>query len=105
MSIGKRIRKRRQELKFTQENLARALGLTPQHISGIEQDKRSPSLASLAKLAEELGITVDYLVTGKESSIVDTIPAIKADKKLSLETKKALITLVKELYETHSSAI
>jgi len=104
MSIGKRIRKRRQELKLTQEDLARALGLTPQHISGIEQDKRSPSLASLAKLAEELGITVDYLVTGKESAVVDTIPAIKADKKLSLETKKALITLIKELYETHSSA-
>ena len=102
MSIGKRIRKRRQELKLTQENLARALGLTPQHISGIEQDKRSPSLASLAKLAEELGITVDYLVTGKEGVIVDTIPAIKADKKLSLESKKSLITLVKELYETHS---
>jgi len=104
MSIGKRIRERRQELKLTQEDLARALGLTPQHISGIEQDKRSPSLASLAKLAEELGITVDYLVTGKESAVVDTIPAIKADKKLSLETKKALITLIKELYETHSSA-
>ena len=98
MSIGKRIRKRRQELKLTQDDLASALGLTPQHISGIEQDKRNPSLSSLAKLAEELGITVDYLVTGKEGVIVDTIPAIKADKKLSLESKKALVTLVQELY-------
>lgn len=103
MSIGKRIRKRRQELKLTQEDLARALGLTPQHISGIEQDKRSPSLSSLAKLAEELGITVDYLVTGKEGVIVDTIPVIKADKKLSLESKKALVTLVKELHGVHGS--
>ena len=103
MSIGKRIRKRRQELKFTQEDLASALGLTPQHISGIEQDKRNPSLSSLAKLAEELGITVDYLVTGKEGVIVDTIPAIKADKKLSLESKKALVTLVQELYSVRGS--
>jgi len=101
MSIGERIKKRRKELRLTQEELARALGLTPQHISGIEQDKRSPSLSSLAKLAEELGITVDYLVTGKESVVVDSIPAIKADKNLSLETKKALVTLVKELYEIH----
>ena len=101
MSIGKRIRGKRQELKLTQEELARALGLTPQHISGIEQDKRSPSLSSLAKLAEELGVTVDYLVTGKEGVIVDTIPAIKADKKLSLESKKALVTLVKELHGAH----
>lgn len=103
MSIGKRIRKRRQELKLTQEDLARALGLTPQHISGIEQDKRSPSLSSLAKLVEELGVTVDYLVTGKEGVIVDTIPAIKADKKLSLESKKALVTLVKELHGVRGS--
>jgi len=104
MSLGKRIRERRQELRLTQEELARALGLTPQHISGIEQDKRSPSLSSLAKLAEELGITVDYLVTGKESVIVDSIPAIKADKKLSLETKKALVALVKELHEIHGGS-
>ena len=103
MSIGKRIRKRRQELKLTQEDMASALGLTPQHISGIEQDKRNPSLSSLAKLAEELGITVDYLVTGKQGVIVDTIPAIKADKKLSLESKKALVTLVQELYSVGGS--
>ncbi len=103
MTIGKRIRKRRQELELTQEDLARALGLTPQHISGIEQDKRNPSLSSLAKLAEELGITVDYLVTGKQGVIVDTIPAIKADKKLSLESKKALVTLVQELYSVRGS--
>jgi len=103
MSIGKRIRKRRQELKLTQEDLARALGLTPQHISGIEQDKRSPSLSSLAKLAEELGVTVDYLATGKESVIVNAIPAIKADKKLSLEAKKALVALVKELHGVHGN--
>lgn len=104
MSIGTRIRKRRQELKLTQEGLGRALSLTPQHISGIEQDKRSPSLSSLAKLAEELGVTVDYLVTGKEGVIVDTIPAIKADKKLSLESKKALVNLVEELYRVRANS-
>ena len=35
--------------------------------------------------------------------IVDTIPAIKADKKLSLESKKALVTLVQELYSVRGS--
>jgi len=75
--------------------LVRALGLT-----SIEQDKRTPSLSSLSKLAEELGVTVDYLATGKEGVIVDTIPAIKADKKLSLKSKKALLSLVEELYRS-----
>lgn len=98
MTVGKRVRERRQEFQLTQEDLARAFGLTPQHISAIEQDKRNPSLALLARLAEELGVTVDYLATGKEGVIVDTIPAIKADKKLSLRAKKALVSLVEELY-------
>ena len=98
MDIGKRIRERRKDLNLTQQQLAQALDLTPQHISVIEQDKRAPSLSSLARLARELGVTVDYLITGKDSVISETIPAIKADKNLSLKAKKALVALVEELY-------
>ncbi len=99
MSLGQRIRNRRRELKLTQQQLAKALDLTSQHISAIERDKRAPSLASLAKMAEELGVSVDYLIAGRESIITDTIPAIKADNRLKLEVKKALITLVKALHD------
>jgi len=88
---------------MTQKELAEAIGVTPQHISAVEQDKRDPSLSSLAKLAEELGVTIDYLVTGKESVITDTIPAIKGDKKLKLKAKKALTALIQELYEATGS--
>ena len=103
MNIGKRIKERRKALNLTQLDLARALGLTPQHISVIEQDKRAPSLTSLAKLAEELGVTTDYLITGKEGLITETIPAIKADKSLSLKAKKALVSLVEELHKARDS--
>jgi len=103
MSIGSRIREKRLALKLTQQDLAQALGLTPQHISVIEQDKRIPSLSSLVRLAQELGVTIDYLATGKEGVVVDAIPAIKADKKLSLESKKALVSLVKELHGIYGS--
>jgi len=100
MSLGQRIRKRRQTLKVTQQELAKATGVTPQHISAIEQGKRDPSLASLARLAEELGVTVDYLVAGKEGGITNAIPAIKGDKRLNLKIKKALVALIQELYDT-----
>jgi len=99
VTLGHRLRSRRQALKLSQQELSEAIGLTPQHISAIEQDKRSPSLTSLAKLAMELGVTTDYLITGKEGVITDTIPAIKADKRLKLEVKKALITLVRSLHD------
>ena len=97
MTLGERMKMRRQRLELTQQQIADAIGLSPQHISAIEQDQRAPSLPFLAKLAEELGVTVDYLITGKESVVTDTIPAIKADKTLNLEAKRALIALVREL--------
>ena len=50
----------------------------------------------LAKLAEELGVSIDYIVSGKEGIITDAIPAIKAHKRLNLEVKRALIALVEE---------
>lgn len=99
MSLGERIKERRQVLKVTQKDLAQSVGMTPQHISAIEQDKWAPSVTLLPKLAEELGVTTDYLLSGKESLVTDTVPAIKADKSLTVKRKKLLIGLVEELQE------
>jgi transcriptional regulator with XRE-family HTH domain len=97
VSLGQRIKQRREILKVTQQELAQALGMTPQNISLIEKDKSTPSLAVVSKLAEQLGSSIDYLVCGKEGASADIIPAIKADKVLSLDAKRALITMVKLL--------
>jgi len=97
VSLGKRIKERRQILKITQQELAQAIGMTPQHISAIEQGKWAPSLTLLPRLAEELGVSVDYLVSGREGIITDIIPAIKANKILKLKAKRALIALTEEL--------
>lgn len=104
MSLGQRIKQKREALKLTQEQLAKATGLTSQYVSIIEQDKRSPALSAITKLADELGVTIDYLVIGKEGTDLDLIPVIKADKTLDLEVRKSLINLVRALRqktETH----
>ena len=100
MSIGERIRKRREALNLTQQELAQVLDVTPQHISVIEHDKRVPSFAFLTKLAEKLGVSIDYLVSGKATQgeiVLDPIVAIKADKTLTAKAKRGLIALVEEL--------
>lgn len=97
MNLGERVKIKRENLKLTQEQLAGALGLTSQYISAIEQNKRIPSLLSLVQLANELGTSVDYLISGTDSAISDIIPAIKADKALDVEVKKALVTLINAL--------
>lgn len=105
MSLGKRVQQRRKILDISQLELAKSLGVTPQHISLVEQEKVTPSIVLLAGLATQLGVSVDYLVSGKEGIITDTIPAIKADKKLKLKAKKSLISLVEELYAANESSL
>lgn len=98
MTLGKRIRDRRNDIGLTQDSLATALGVTSQHISAIENDKRSPSLEFLVKLARALKVTTDYLLSGEEAIVTPTISAIKADWKLSSKARNALTVLVEELY-------
>lgn len=103
MTVGERIRQRRQSLNLTQEELAKVLGVSPQHISVVENDKRVPSLGFLVKLAEQLGVTIDYLVSAnavKGDIVLDPIVAIKADKRLTAEAKRGLIILLEELRAT-----
>lgn len=104
MSIGDRIKAKRLGLKLTQQDLSNELHITPQHISAIEQNKRLPSLSMLQKLAEELGVTIDYIVTGRESVLSGLLPAVKADPRLSLKARKALVSIIEELYDTASTA-
>jgi transcriptional regulator with XRE-family HTH domain len=104
MSIGDRIKARRLGLKLTQQDPSNELHITPQHISAIEQNKRLPSLSMLEKLAEELGVTIDYIVTGRESVLSGLLPAVKADPRLSLKARKALVSIIEELYDTASTA-
>jgi len=51
------------------------------------------------RLAEQLGTTTDYLAAGKDCIVTEPVPAIKADKRLSLRSKRAVITLLEELYQ------
>ena len=97
MNFGERVRERRHNLKMTQQELAKALELTAQHISAIEQNKRAPSLNLIINLAKQLGVSTDYLLSGKEGIVTDIVSAIKADKTLNLKVKRALIALIEEL--------
>ena len=65
MTIGKRIAHLRKEKGLTQEDLANAMGVSPQAVSKWENDQTCPDISALPKLAEILGVTVDELLTGK----------------------------------------
>ena len=63
--VGDRVRKRRRELGLSQRELA-SKGVSYAYISRIENGERNPSVSVLRKLAPKLGVSVDWLETGKE---------------------------------------
>ncbi len=61
--LGERIRKRRDELALTQEQLARATGLKQFHISRIERgDIKDVKGETLRRLARALRVSADFLL-------------------------------------------
>ena len=65
-SVGPRIRELRKSCGMTLQELSEFTGLSVGHLSQIESDLASPTLASLDKVAEALGTTVAHLVSGPE---------------------------------------
>lgn len=63
--IGEEVRRRREELGLTGAQLAGRAGLAPSAVSQIETGRRTPSSASVVKLAEGLGVEVGELYPKK----------------------------------------
>ena len=66
--LGNRIKEKREEQGFTQEQLGEATGLSSVHISFVENGKRKPSLHSLLQICNVLGITMYELLVGNQPS-------------------------------------
>src|ERR687898_2526230 len=59
--IGEEVRRRREELRLTGAQLAAKASMAPSAVSQIETGKRTPSSASVIKLAAALGVEVGDL--------------------------------------------
>ncbi len=57
--VGGNVRRIRQKIGITQEQLAEASGFSQQYISGLENGLRNPTVVSVYEIAEALG--VNYL--------------------------------------------
>ena len=64
--IGSKIKAARVEKKFTQEQVAEALGVSRQTISNWENGKSYPDIISVIKMSECYGVSLDYLLKGEE---------------------------------------
>ena len=60
--LGQNLKRIRTKKKMSQGDIARALEVHRAYISGIESGKRNPTLVTIQKLANALGVPADELL-------------------------------------------
>ena len=70
MTLGQRISELRKERGYAQEYVAEQLGVSRQAVSKWETDQSAPDTYNLIALSELLGVSVEYLATGKQAEAV-----------------------------------
>ncbi len=68
MDLGSRIRRARAKKGITQHDLAKAVGITASALSGYERNIRRPNSDVLARIAQALDTTTDFLLLGNSFS-------------------------------------
>src|SRR5438046_10219777 len=69
-TIGARLKRLRLQKGLSQRDLS-SPGVSYAYISRIEAGARTPSVKALRKLAQKLGVSVEYLETGRDIREVD----------------------------------
>src|SRR5690606_2950872 len=71
MTFGERITLIRKQLKWSQEDLAKKIGTSAPIIGRYERNEIKPSIEIAKKIADELSVTVDYLLGGSDKMVLD----------------------------------
>ena len=70
MTLGEHITKLRKQLKLSQSDLGKKVGTSGDIIGRYERDEVKPSIEVAAKIADELEVSLDFLI-GKTAVEVD----------------------------------
>ena len=104
--VGARLKRLRLERGFSQRDLS-SPGVSYAYISRIEAGARTPSVKALRKLSQKLGVSVEYLETGRDIRDVDDRELRLTDAELELrlegDTREAEQKLEKLLDESRAA--
>ena len=60
--LGKNLKQIRTQKGMTQGDIVRALGVSRSFVSNIENGKTNPTLSTIKRIADALGVSVDQLL-------------------------------------------
>jgi len=98
-ALGEKIRKERIRLSLTQEKLAEKVDISESFMGHIERGSRKLSVDTLVKIANELDVSIDYLLLDstnpKSDIVIDGIISKIKDK--NPQQLKVFLNIVKTL--------
>ena len=98
-TIGDRIKLKRKELGLTQAELGKKLNVTDRAVSKWEQNEGNPDMSIIASLTNVLGVSLDYLILGKEDEIISIDDMDTEKRALYLAKKDDIENFVKYKYD------
>jgi len=97
--LGERIRAERRKQDLTQERLAEMADISNSFMGHIERGGRTLSIETLAKLANALNLSIEYIVCGAFNYQPDMLPGeiLDALKQMSGSQRKVFLNIMKTL--------
>src|SRR5215207_2549863 len=74
-AIGVRVRQERQSRRWTLDQLAEAAGVSRRMVVNVEQGAANPSVGTLLRISDALGVGLPALVEPPESKALKVIPS------------------------------
>jgi transcriptional regulator with XRE-family HTH domain len=93
-SVAERLREARLAAGVSQGQVAKLLGYHRPTITEIEADRRKVSAEEIQKFAETYGVSVNWLLTGKQSAAAQDAKILLAARELSKMSEKDLDRLI-----------
>ncbi len=94
--MGRRVRKQRTQMGWTQEALAERVNVSTSFIGHVERGTRKASLETLVAIANALNVSLDYLLASSmDNSIIGPVP-----QKLSETQRVALHEILSTIQES-----
>lgn len=83
--FSQRIRKLRQDMRISMEDMAVKLDVTANYLGKIERGLRCPSFSIVIRLSRILGVSTDYLLMGEQEEV-------KSINEMALSLAKQLVS-------------
>lgn len=97
--IGKRIMRLRKEYGYSQDELSEMIGISKNHLSGIERGKYTATTAFIMKISSVLERTPDYFLLGQVSLQTDELTSLI--RRLTPDEQEVVIKMITIYLESH----